>query len=99
MKNEDEEKRIQDNIQIIREYLLDQFKEFELTDGSDGHFGHWFTVSNLSTYRQHRVKVSGPRLADASNTPKRSRRQLALDDVAGRMRDPKNEVHFSLGKP
>jgi hypothetical protein len=65
MHNEEEETRVKQNQQAIRDYLLDQFKGFERTkDKQDGSLCHLFTVTNSKTYTQYTLKVSGPRLSD-----------------------------------
>jgi len=88
MSNEDDP-HVEANLEVIREYLRSEFKEFEPTDKSEGSFGHLFTVMNISAYTRHSLKVSGPRLSDRSNTPERSKRQLALYNIAIKMRATK----------
>jgi len=97
MINKDEEARIQANVEVIQNYLRNEFKGWELTDRSEGFFGHLFAVTNLSTYKRHRLKVSGSRLSDSNHTPASIKHQLSLDNVAERMRDPKNQGEFSWG--
>ena len=46
MSNEDEESPIRANVEAIRDYLRSEFNESELTDKSEGSFGHLFTVTN-----------------------------------------------------
>ncbi len=97
MSNADEGTRIQTNVEVIREYLRSEFEGFKLTDKSEGPFGHLFTVTNISAYARYALKVSGPRLSDSSNTPKRIKRQLALDKVAGKMKAKESGEPYSWG--
>ena len=48
MSNEDEEARIQANVEVIQVYLIGQFKGFELTDMPDRPISHTFTVTKSS---------------------------------------------------
>ena len=48
MGNEDEETRVKQNQEAIREYLIGQFKGFELTDTPDRPLSHMFTVTKSS---------------------------------------------------
>ena len=96
MSNDDEAKRIQENLTVIRKYLLDKFQGFHIVrDQSEGPFGHLFTVADRSVYTLYTLKVSGPRLSDKAYTSERIKRQLDLDIVADRMRDPRNGGYFS----
>jgi hypothetical protein len=97
MSNADEQARIQANVEVIREYLRGEFEECELIDKSEGVFGHLFTVTNLLAYKRHNLKVSGPRLSDSNHSPASIKRQLFLDNVAGRMRDPMNAGELLWG--
>jgi hypothetical protein len=54
MSNEEEKIRIEQNLQVIREYLLGQFKGFKLTkDKSDGSLYHWFTMTDTKSGTQY----------------------------------------------
>ena len=98
MHNEEEETRITQNQQAIRDYLLDQFKGFELTkDKPEGSLYHWFTVTNIKAYTQYTLKVSGARLSDRGQHSEHIKHQLDLDNVAGNMRDTEKGGHFSWG--
>jgi hypothetical protein len=94
---QDEEVRVKSNVEVIQNYLCSEFKGWELADRSEGLFGHLFVVTNLSTYKRHRLKVSGSRLSDRNHTPASIKHLLSLDNVAERMRDPRNQGGFSWG--
>ena len=93
----DEEVRVKENVGVIQEYLLGQFKEFELTDTSDYPLVHTFTATK-SEEERYQVKVSWPQLSDESNTPKRTNQRLVMDDVAERMRGKSQGEYFWWGK-
>jgi len=93
----DQQAHIHTNVEGVREYLRSELKECELADRSEGNSGHVFTVTNLSAYKRHKLKVSAPRLSDSNNTPASIKRQLFLDNVAGRMRDPVNAGELLWG--
>jgi len=97
MNNADEKSHIQANVEAVLDYLRGEFKGCELTDRSERVFGHLFTVTNLSAYRRYKLKVSVPRLSDSNTTPASIKRQLFLDNVAGRMRDPTNAGELLWG--
>jgi hypothetical protein len=98
MSNAEEETRVRENQQVIRDYLLEQFKGFQLTKAKqDGSLCHWFTVTNFTSYTQYTLKVAGPRLSDSSNTPERVKHLLDLDNVALKMRATKNGEPYSWG--
>ena len=86
MINDDEaDARVRENVEIIQEYLLSQFKGFDLTNTPDRTASHMFTVTKSEDER-YQLKVSWPQLADRSNTPEKLKKRLIIDDVAGRMR-------------
>jgi len=96
MIDDDEAKRIQENLTVIRNYLLDKFQGFHLVrDQSEGPCGHLFTVADRSIYTLYTLKVSGARLSDKAHTSEDIKRLLDLDIVADRMRDPRNGGYFS----
>ena len=88
---------IEANLEVIREYLMGQFKGFELIDTPDQPISHTFTVTKSSDERYH-LKVSWPQLSDKSNTPNRTRQRLVTDDVAGRMKGKSQGESFWWGK-
>jgi len=93
----EENTHVKKNQEVIREYLIGQFKGFELTDTPDRPVSHMFTVTKSSDER-YKLKVSWPQLSDESNTPERTKQRLVTDDVAGRMKGKSQGEHFSWGK-
>jgi hypothetical protein len=98
MSNEDEEARIQANVEVIQVYLIGQFKGFELTDMPDRPISHTFTVTKSSEER-YKLKVAWPQLSEKSNTPERTKQRLVTDDVVGRMKGKSQGEYFLWGKP
>jgi hypothetical protein len=89
-----EQPRIQEHLKIIREYLLKSFPGFDMTeDNSDPKICHRFTMTNLRTYEQFKLKVGWVRLSMFSN-PELMDRLLVYGDVAGKMRDEKKGQYF-----
>jgi hypothetical protein len=89
--------RVKQNQQVIREYLIGQFKGFELTDTRDRPISHTFTVTKSSDER-YQLKVTWPQLSDNSNTTERTKQRLVTDDVAGRMKGKSQGEYFSWRK-
>ena len=88
---------VEANLEVIRLYLIGQFKGFELTDTPNHPLSHIFTATKSSDER-YQLKVSWPQLSDISNTPERTKKRLVTDDVAGRMRGKSQGEHFWWGK-
>ena len=84
---------IEANLEVIRVYLISQFKGFELTDTPNHPLSHTFTVTKSSDER-YPLKVSWPQLSDQRNTPKRTEQRLVTHDVAGRMRGKSQGEYF-----
>jgi hypothetical protein len=97
MSNEGEDTHVEANLAVIRVYLHNQFEGFQLSDKSEGSFGHLFTMTYAATATRYALKVSGPRVSDLRNTPERIKRQLDLDDVAAKMRAMENGRYFPWG--
>jgi len=97
MSNEEEATRVKQNQQVIREYLIGQFKGFELTDKPDRPLSHMFTVTKSADER-YQLKVFWPQLSDNKNTPERTKQRLVTDDVAGRMKGKSQGEYFLWGK-
>ena len=91
------DRHVEANLEVIREYLIGQFKGFELIDRPDRHSSHTFTVTKSADER-YQVKVSWPQLSDTNNTPERTKQRLVTDDVAGRMKGKSQGEYFSWGK-
>ena len=96
MSNKDD-RQVEANLEVIREYLRSEFKGFEVTDELEGRFRRLFTVTKSSDER-YQLKVSWPQLSDQSNTPERTKQRLVTDDVAGRMKGKSQGEYFSWGK-
>jgi hypothetical protein len=88
---------IEANLEVIRVYLIGQFKGFELTDTPNHPRSHIFTATKSADER-YQVKVSWAQLSDISNTPERTKKRLVTDDVAGRMKGKSQGEYFSWGK-
>jgi hypothetical protein len=88
---------VEANVEVIREYLVGQFKGFELIDTPDRRISHTFTVTKSSDER-YQLKVSWPQLSDQSNTPEKTKQRLVTDDVAGRMKGKSQGEYFPWGK-
>jgi hypothetical protein len=85
---------VEKNQEVIREYLIGQFKGFELTDTPGPPNSHTFIVTKSADER-YKLKVSWRQLSDESNTPERTAQSLVTDDVAGRMRGKSQGECFS----
>src|SRR5262245_53287408 len=85
LSTEDEDARVRENVEVIQEYLLSQFKGFDVTNIQDRRTLYTFTVTR-SYDESYKLKVSWKQLADRSNTPEKLKNRLAIDDVEGRMR-------------
>lgn len=84
---DDESSRIDQNLTVIRAYLVRSFAGFDFTeDKSTQGASHTFTVSNRITGEDFRLQVAWDRLAQLSNTPDRTTRALEHGGVAGKMR-------------
>jgi hypothetical protein len=98
MSNEEEKTRIEQNLQVIREYLIGQFKGFELTeDRSISLDCHKFTVTKPKPLDQYRLKVTWPKLSDGNNAPETNKRLLVTDGVANKMRATSKGEYFTWG--
>jgi len=82
------------NLEIIREYLIDQFKGFEVTEKRDAPLSYMFTVTK-SLDERYKLKVSWPQLSDQSNTPETTKQRLVTGDVAGRMKGKSQGEYFA----
>jgi hypothetical protein len=96
MSDQTEDPFINENQQIIREYLMGQFRGFELTDTPNHPLSHMFIVTKSSEER-YRLKVTWTQISDRSNTPAKMKRLLVTHDVAGRMRATSQGGYFAWG--
>jgi len=89
--------RVEQNQEVIREYLIGQFKGFELTDTPDRPLSHTFTVTK-SPEERYKLKVTWPQISDRSNTAERIKQLLVTNNVAARMRATSQGEYFAWGK-
>ena len=75
--SKDNKAHIEANLEVIRVYLIGQFKGFELTDTSNYPVSHTFTATKSADER-YQVKVSWPQLSGIGNTLKARRNALSL---------------------
>ena len=94
MGKEPKETFIEENQQVIRDYLIGQFKGFEVTDSPNPPLSHMFTVTR-SADEQYRLKVAWLLISDPGNTPATLKRLLLAHDVAGRMRGKSQGEYFA----
>jgi hypothetical protein len=87
---------VEENQQVIRDYLVGQFKGFDVTDSPNPPLSHMFTVTR-SADEQYRVKVAWLVISDPGNTPEKLKRRLIAHDVAGRMRGKSQGEYFAWG--
>ena len=65
----DERDCIHLNLETIRDYLVKGFVGFQLTeDASDPTVCHRFTMTDLKTFQQYKLKVSWSRLGELTNS-------------------------------
>jgi hypothetical protein len=88
--------RVKENQQVIREYLIGQFKGFELTDTPNRPRSHMFTVTRSSEER-YKLKVAWPQISDSTNTPAKIEQLLVTHDVSSRMRATSQGEYFAWG--
>ena len=88
---------VKQNQQVIRDYLIDQFKGFEVTDMPNPPVVHLFIVTKSSEER-YGLKVAWPLISDRSHTPATIKQLLVTHDVAGRMRATSQGEYFAWGK-
>jgi hypothetical protein len=88
---------VEANLEVIGEYLIGQFKGFEVAEERDAPLSYMFTVTKSSDER-YQLKVSWPPLSDQSNTPERTKQRLVTDDVAGKTKGKSQGEYFSWGK-
>ena len=97
MSKETEDAFVKENQQVIRDYLIGQFKGFEVTDTPNPPLSHMFIVTRSSDER-YSVKVRWPQISDSRTTPAMMKQLLFAHDVAGRMRGKSQGEYFSWGK-
>ena len=85
MPKEDIQRRIDDNLSVIREYLKAKFPGWIITEESVPNRYHLFIVTYGHPFKCHKLKVDWLRLWRRDNTPERTRSQLDIDAVANYM--------------
>ncbi|MEK7761309.1 MAG: hypothetical protein AAB433_06995 [Nitrospirota bacterium] len=96
MSKETEDAFVNENQQVIRDYLIGKFKGFEVTDTPNPPLSHMFIVTR-SAEERYRVKVTWSQISDNNNTPARIEQLLIAHDVAGRMRGKSQGEYFAWG--
>lgn len=87
----EEQACVRQNLKVIREYLLNVFLGFNLTeDTPEPRVCHRFTLTNAKTFEQFRLKVGWVRLSDLSSDGEMMRRLLLNSDLASKIRRQKN---------
>ena len=81
MRNKIEDALVKEKQKVIRDYLIDQFKGFDVTNTPRPPLSHIFIVTK-SSEEQYRLKVAWPYISDSSNTPARLKWLLVVHDVA-----------------
>ena len=94
MSHPGEQERIEINLDIIRTYLKNKFLNYTLKEVSGLNEYHMFIVTNVELYETYKLKVSGPRLSDQSNTSAKIRAELESDDVARRMIEANGDYFY-----
>ena len=96
MRKVTEDALVKENQQVIRDYLSEQFKGFEVTDTPNPPLSHMFIVTR-SAEERYSLKVTWPQISDRSNTSAKFKQLLVIHDVAGRMRGKSQGEYFSWG--
>ena len=91
----EEQKCVQQNLKVLREYLLKAFPGFDLTeDTAEPRVCHRLTLTNAKTFEQFRLKVGWVRLSDLSSDGEMMQRLLVNSDLADKLRDEKNGEYY-----
>jgi len=85
MQGAEAEKRIEENLAVVRLYLKDQFPNYTITEMSVQNLYHMFVVTNDRLHQRHRLKVKWTRLSDHCNTTENTRSALESGNVASGM--------------
>ena len=96
MSKETEDAFVKENQQVIRDYLNEKFKGFDVTDTPNPPLSHMFIVTR-SAEERYSVKVTWPQISDKNNTPAKMKQLLVAHDVAGRMRGKSQGEYFAWG--
>ena len=91
----EEQQCVQQNLKVLREYLLKAFPGFDLTeDTAEPSVCHRLTLTNAKTFEQFRLKVGWVRLSDLSSDGEMMRRLLVNSDLADKLRDLKKGEYY-----
>ena len=88
MPKEEVQRRIDDNLSVIREYLKGKFPGYLITEECVPNRYYLFIVTQDSPFKCHKLKVDWLRLWRRDCTPERTRSQLNIDLVASWMVRP-----------
>ena len=94
MRKETTETFTGDNQQVIRDYLISQFKGFDVNDTPNPPLSHMFVVTRFSD-EKYTVKIAWRLISDSSITPAKLKSLLLAHDVAGPMRGKSQGEYFS----
>jgi len=95
MVDSEEQRRIEDNLTVIRFYLKDHFPLYTISETSVPSLYHEFVVTlsclseaatNDKLGKRYRLKADWRRLSDSMNTPENTRSALDSGNVASGMR-------------
>lgn len=91
----DERDRIQQNLTTIRDHLTNGFPGFRLTeDAPDPTICHRFTMTDVKTFEQYKLKVGWARLAEITSNPEKMDRSLVDEEVVAKMRRAKGHYFY-----
>ena len=92
---DEEFRRIEENLRVIRDYLARSFVGFHVSEDKPMPKScHNFTLSHSETGKSFRLKVAWGRLTEESNTPDRTTRSLEHGGVANKMRSANGEYFY-----
>ena len=85
LQDAESEKRIEENLAVVRLYLKDHFPNYTTTEMSVLNLYHMLVLTNDRLHQRHRLKVDWARLSDHWNTSENTRLVLESGDVASGM--------------
>ena len=93
MVDSDEQRRIEDNLTVIRFYIKNHFPHYTIKESSVPSLYYKFVVTlsflreapNDKLHKRHRLRVECARLSDHRNTPENTRSALESGNVASGM--------------
>ena len=81
----EEQRRIGENLSVIRDYLRNHFPDYVLTELEDKRLFQEFSVMNANLGTHYKLKVLWPRLLNPRSTPTTIQAELERENVAGKM--------------